>query len=145
MTLKAFWLQSAAAAAFAAGAAISGPALSNPIPPAATYADLLAPVPDAAARLAADDAMSPPVAHLELAKYQMADHHHHHHHHHHSWRWYRDNGYYWTGQTWVMIPNYNHHHHARQWYNDNGYYWNGRAWMLRKDHHHHHHHHHQGT
>jgi len=151
MTGKTIWLSSAAAAAFLVGQAAPNLAAANPIPPAATYADLLEPVPDAGARLAADDTMRMQGAylgaHVERTQYwrERYHHHHHHHHHHHSWQWYRDNGYYWNGQVWVIMPEYHHHHHHHhswQWYSDNGYYWNGWAWTHRVHHHHHHHHHH---
>jgi hypothetical protein len=116
-------------------------AAANPIPPAVSYADLLEPVPDASARLAADDAVRDQVVRLQLAQYSD-HHHHHHHHHHHSWQWYRDNGYYWNGGAWMVIPGYDHHHHAAWWYRNRGYFWNGWAWTPRPHHHHHHHHHH---
>ena len=56
-----------------------------PVPPesamqAASYSDLLQPIPDAAALLAAlPEAESSPA--IETVQY-----HHHHHHHHHWWR-----------------------------------------------------------
>ena len=139
MASKTFWLTSAAAAAFLIGAPVAGQVAANPIPPAATYADLLEPVPNAGARLAEDDNAQMQVAHLELAQYNVPTAHHH--HHHHSARWYRSNGYRWSGGAWVLLPKvHHHHHHSRQWYSDNGYFWNGRAWVLRAHHHHHHHH-----
>lgn len=140
MAIKTLWLNSAATAAFLIGAPIASQAAANPIPPAMTYADLLSPVPDAGARLAADDHLQMQAAHLELAQYDTAAHHHH--HHHHSARWYRTNGYRWNGAAWVLVPrSHHHHHHSRQWYSANGYYWNGRAWVLQAHHHHHHHSH----
>ena len=146
MTVKTTWLNSAAAAAFVVGLAAPALATATPIPPAATYADLLEPVPDAGARLAADDTMRMQGAYLVRTQYWGGRyHHHHHHHHHHSSQWYRDNGYYWDGGDWVIMPQYHHHHYySRRWYSDNGYYWNGWAWTRRvyRDHHHHHHHHH---
>lgn len=151
MTGKTFWLSSAAVAAFLTGILAPTLVAANPIPPAATYAELLEPVPDASARLAADDSLHMMGAHIERTQYWRRGyydhHHHHHHHHHHSWQWYRDNGYYWDGNVWVVIPNYHHHHHySQRWYRDNGYDWNGWAWTPRHDygyyHHHHHHHHH---
>jgi len=146
MTGKTLWLSSAAAAAFLAGALAPTLVAANPIPPAATYADLLEPVPDAGARLAADDSLRMMGAHVERTQYWYGRDHHHHHHHHHSSRWYRDNGYYWNGGVWVLMPehHHHHHHHSWRWYSDNGYFWNGWAWTRRTyhDHHHHHHHHH---
>ncbi len=135
MAVKTFWLTSAAAAAFLIGGAVAGQVAAHPIPAAATYADLLEPVPDAGARLAADDQLQMQTAHLELAQYNVA-----HHHHHHSRRWYRANGYSWNGSAWVILQtHHHHHHHSRHWYAANGYFWNGRAWVLRTHHHHHHH------
>jgi hypothetical protein len=89
------------------------------VPVAATYAELLAPIPDAVERLRradAEAAANPP----PVVVAQANDHHHHHHHHHHT--------------------------HDRAWYVANGYVWMGGAWVLRPvqhHHHHHHHHHHQ--
>lgn len=69
-------------------------------PPASSYADLLAPVPNAAAALQADDAAraQQSTGNMELAQYYYNYspypyyyYHHHHHHHHHSY--------------------YRHHHH----------------------------------
>lgn len=146
MKLKTVWLAGVAAAALLVGASAPSLAAADPIPQASSYADLLEPVSDASARLAADDAVREQTARLELAQYwyQPRGHHHHHHHHHHAWQWYRDNGYYWNGGAWAPIPYAHHHHHAAQWYQSRGYYWNGWAWMMRPhyhDHHHHHHHH----
>jgi hypothetical protein len=85
-----------------------------------SYADLLAPIPNAAKVLRAmDDAQArdvPPAAREKVA--QWYHHHHHHHHHHHG---------YWGGGPVVVVPPrayYYHHHHHHHWY-----------------HHHHHHHH----
>ena len=68
---------------------------------AASYADLLAPIPDAVAVMRADDAVraqQPPAGgEVQLADYDynpyypQYHHHHHHHHHHHAY--------------------YHHHHH----------------------------------
>ncbi|HWF78318.1 MAG TPA: hypothetical protein VN694_14205 [Caulobacteraceae bacterium] len=129
-----------AVAAVLAGASAPSLAIANPIPPALSYADLLEPVPNATARLAADDAMREQAARLQPAQYWEQQHHHH-HHHHHSWQWYRNNGYYWNGGGWVIIPGYQRYA-PRQWYYNRGYYWNGWAWVARPQHHHHHHHHH---
>jgi hypothetical protein len=147
MTRKSFWLAGAAAAALwvsAATPSLAAPA-SEPVPPALTYADLLEPVPDAPARLFADDAAREAQARLILADDGgwgpgFGHHHHHHHHHHHSWQWYRDNGYGWNGSGWYPIPQAHHHHHAWQWYRARGYFWNGWAWAPGPHHHHHHHH-----
>jgi hypothetical protein len=67
-----------------------------------SFADLLDPIPNAAALLQAIDESTPvPSANenIQLAQYH---HHHHHHHHHHGWRRY--------GPV-VVVPRYRHHHH----------------------------------
>jgi hypothetical protein len=82
----------------------------NPAPSgalhASSYADLLAPVPNAAAQLKADNAARAEQGEVELAQYYYNygsppyyyyHHHHHHHHHHHAYRYYRD---------------HHHHHHS---------------------------------
>ena len=62
----------------AAGQASAAPATMEP---AQSYADLLAPIPNATEALRADEATraATPRARLQLAQY-----HHHHHHHHHG-------------------------------------------------------------
>jgi hypothetical protein len=84
-----------------------------------SYADLLEPIPDAAATLRAVDQRAP--AREAEANVQVAQfyHHHHHHHHHHG---------YW-----------HHHHHG--YYGPRVYVEPRRRWRY---HHHHHHHHHHG-
>ena len=143
MQLKFALLASAAAAAFLATAGAANLAMADPIPRAASYADLLEPVPDAAARLQADDALRAQAAHIERVEYRYGGwdhHHHHHHHHHHSWQWYQARGYYWNGWAWALRPRaHHHHHHSWQWYQDRGYYRDGRVWRPPSYHHHHHH------
>jgi hypothetical protein len=84
--------------AAAAVTALSGVQANAAPAQAASYADLLQPVPNAVSELQADDARraTEPEAHVQLAQYH---HHHHHHwrryHHHHHWR-----------------RHYHHHHHA---------------------------------
>ncbi|HEV2594194.1 MAG TPA: hypothetical protein VGU01_03230 [Sphingomicrobium sp.] len=103
-----------AAAVIAAGAIAAAPASADPVPPAASYADLLQPVSDAMGRLSADDAarQSAPAQFVE-AQYVPGGpvNHHHHHHHHHSRRWYMQHGYIWNGGMWVLRPVRRHHHH----------------------------------
>ena len=105
----------AALLAFDAVGQAATPAESTPTVTTApqTYAELLEPIPDAAAQLKADDARlaGQPSTRLQLAQY------HHHHHHHHSffglgfgigprpyygghchWAWGRA---YWNGYRWV--------------------------------------------
>jgi hypothetical protein len=109
----------AALAIAAAGSMLSATAAAEPIPRAVSYADLLEPVPDAAARLAADDAaVRSRSANLIRVQYWGGydGPYYHHHHHHHVRRWYYPNGYYWDGYEWVRRPIYHHHHHHHhQW------------------------------
>ena len=79
-----------------------------------SFADLLEPIPNAAALLQAVDESAPAQSaneNVQLAQYYY----HHHHHHHHAWRRY------YAPPVIVVPPRY-------------GYY--------RHHHHHHHHHHH---
>ncbi len=66
---------------------------------ASSFAELLEPIPNAAATLKAVDEQTGPSAagNVELAQYYYY-HHHHHHHHHHFWR------------------RWHHHHHHHHWY-----------------------------
>ena len=67
-----------------------------------SFAELLEPIPNAAATLKAmDEAPSKPAAegNVQLAQYY---HHHHHHHHHRYWRRY--------------YHHHHHHHHHHGWY-----------------------------
>jgi hypothetical protein len=82
MDKKLVGLLGAAAALTTFGGLQSTPAQATELGSAATYRDLLDPVPDALAALKADDARlaETPAADTKLAQY---DHHHHHHHHHH--------------------------------------------------------------
>lgn len=94
----------AGAAAIAAVGAL--PAEAEPAPSLAvnSYAELLRPIPNASAELAAMDAVSrPPEARVELAQYYY----HHHHHHHHHWRRY----------PWPVPYHHHHHHHHHHYYN----------------------------
>jgi hypothetical protein len=83
--------------AAAAVTALSGVQANAAPTQAASYADLLQPVPNAVSALQADDERraAEPEARVQLAQYH---HHHHHwrrtHHHHHHWR-----------------RHYHHHHH----------------------------------
>ncbi len=82
-----------------------------------SFADLLEPIPNAAALLRAVDESRPVQTadeNVQLAQYYY--HHHHHHHHHHAWRRYE----YDEPRIIVVPPRYLYWHH----------------------HHHHHHHHH---
>ena len=98
----------------AANAAVTDTPASSPLPAAASYAELLAPVENAPELLVADDAarLQQGEAHVQLAQY-------HHHHHHH------------TTRIIVRRRHYHHHHHHHH-----------RKIIIRRSHHHHHHHHH---
>ena len=82
---------------------------------ASSYADLLAPVPNAVEALKADDAAraQEAAAEVQLAQYYPYPYpppyyyyrHHHHHHHHRYWR-----------------RSYHHHHHHHHHHNWRGYY-----------------------
>jgi len=81
-----------------------------------SYADLLEPIPDAAARLQAIDESAPVPSAQDNVQVAQFYHHHHHHHHHSQYRRYYDE------PRIVVVP---------RRYRRDGYY-----------HHHHHHHHH---
>ena len=99
----------AAAAVLAAGPALASPSHQDPAVPVATsYAELLAPIPDAAERLSRADAEAPPP---QLIQAQYTAQAHHHHHHHHSRRWYRQHGYIFQNGAWILAPRPHHHHH----------------------------------
>jgi hypothetical protein len=72
-----------------------------------SFADLLEPIPNAAALLQAVDESAPtPSANENVQLAQIfIEHHHHHHHHHHAWRRY--------APRVVVVPprRYYHHHH----------------------------------
>ena len=138
MKYRAFLLTGAAATALFIGGAAPTLAAADPIPKADTYASLLDPVPDAAVRLAADDAFRVQGARLEQVQYYE-----HHHHHHHSAQQYGYYGYNGNGGGWAHTRPYYPSQYSSGWYQSNGYYWNGWAWARRPQYHHHHHHHHQ--
>jgi hypothetical protein len=149
MKHKTIMLAGAAALALAASLAFAPLAMADPIPVTNSYADLLVPVPDAMARLHADDAIMAD-AHVIPAQMNVGINLGHHHHHHHNARWYRNHGYSWNGQVWLIgPPRYWHNHHS-DWYRQRGYGWDGNMWREPAGpgpgldgHHHHHHHHHQ--
>lgn len=94
----------AAALSASSGAQATTPAESTQVAPAATYRELLDPVPNALAALMADEkqqarARASGETHLAYHHHHHHGwrrrwHHHHHHHHHHGWR-----------------PWHHHHHH----------------------------------
>jgi dienelactone hydrolase len=130
----------AAAAALAGGPALAAPQVApeSAVPVAASYAELLEPIPNAVERLRASDAE----AAARPAQLILAQNEHHHHHHHDS-NWYRQNGYVFSGGRWVLAAaaHHHHHHHSRSWYRHHGYRWDGSTWVLAPAPHHHHHHH----
>jgi hypothetical protein len=90
----------------------SAQAATEPVlAPPASYADLLAPIPNAAAIIEVlDVARAQKPAPVEVAQYY--EHHHHHHHHHYNRGWYGRGYYgppcywtrgrpYWNGFRWV--------------------------------------------
>jgi hypothetical protein len=93
-----------------------GPAPSDMLR-ANSFADLLQPIPNAAALLRAVDESRPSSSADENVQLAQFYHHHHHHHHHHAWRRYYD---YDDAPRVIIVPRYRRYHH----------------------HHHHHHHHH---
>lgn len=140
MRTKTMMLTGAAAIALTGGAVAAPAAMADPIPPAASYADLLEPVPDAMARIHADDAMGSGDARVVPAGINIDIGLGHHHHHHHNARWFREHGYFWNGRVWVQGPPPYWHNHHSDWYRARGYAWDGRVWVIRRAHHHHHHH-----
>ena len=140
MTRKTLMLAGAGAVALAGGAVLAPMAMADPIPAAHSYAELLEPVPDAMARIHADNAMAANSPQVIPAGINIGINLHHHHHHHSAW-WYRHHGFFWNGQVWIQSPPPYWHNHHSDWYRSHGYNWDGHVWA-RPHHHHHHHHHH---
>ena len=108
--LAAFAVTAASAVALLAGQGRAAPH-EPAVPVAASYAELLEPIPNAVERLKVSDAQTAErPATLIPAQWAVA-HHHHHHHHHHNRRWYTSRGYIWSGGAWVLRPRTHHHHH----------------------------------
>jgi len=113
---------------FSAASQAATPASDETAPALATnsYADLLAPIPNATALLEADNlarAQAASQPRLQLAQYHH-HHHHYHHHHHHSYF------------PWGVIPGfgapppvYYHRRHCYWAWGDP--YWNGYRWVRR--------------
>src|ERR1700694_3209799 len=77
-----------------------------------SFADLLEPIPNAAALLRAVDESAPvPSADENVQLAQFFDHHHHHHHHHHHSMYRRDYDCSYGPRGIVMPRRYRHHHH----------------------------------
>jgi hypothetical protein len=109
----------AALGAFSAAQAAPSPAPSDVLR-ANSFADLLQPIPNAAALLRAVDESRPsPSADENVQLAQFYHHHHHHHHHHHSQyrRYYYDD----DAPRVIIVPRYrryhhHHHHHHHSFY-----------------------------
>ena len=102
-------LGAAAALTAVNGAEAAAPAATVGLEPAATYRDLLEPIPNALTLLKSEDTRGTDTranGRTQLAQY------HHHHHHHRWWRYHHHHHRY-----------YRHHHHHHRYYH----------------HHHHHH------
>jgi hypothetical protein len=108
-------LLGAAAAVGVGPALLASAAQANPVPVAATYSELLAPIPNAVERLqlanAADAAAQPQLIEAQYNQYQD---HHHHHQQRHNRRWYYQHGYVWLNGSWMLRPPPHHHHHHHQ-------------------------------
>jgi hypothetical protein len=76
--------------------------------PAASYRDLLNPVPNALEALKADDAR---LAGTPADEVKLAQDHHHHHHHHHA-----------APRVIVVPPRHRHHHHHHHHHHHSSYY-----------------------
>ena len=111
-------LLGAVAAIGALSTAQAAPAPADPLQ-ANSYADLLQPIPNAAAILQAMDEQAPSKstdANVQLAQFYYHHHHHHHHHHHGYWH-HHHHGYY--GPPVIVLPRrryYHHHHHHHDYW-----------------------------
>jgi hypothetical protein len=78
-----------------------------------SFADLLQPIPNAAALLQVVDEAGPiPSADENIQQAQFYYHHHHHHHHHSQYRRYYDEPRYFDEPRVIIVPRrYRHHHH----------------------------------
>ena len=97
-------LGAAAALTAVGGAQAATPAQSTEAAPAASYRELLDPVPNALAALMADEGQHAKAA--ARGETQLA---YHHHHHHHGWRrhWHHHHHHHW----WGRHHHHHHHHH----------------------------------
>ena len=111
MDKKIAGLLGAAAALATVGGANATEVQGNPTNPAASYRDLLNPVPKALEALKADDARlaNTPADEVKLAQIGIVVGHHHHHHHHHM-----------APRIRIVPPHRHHHHHHH--HHHNGYY-----------------------
>jgi len=83
-----------------------------------SYADLLKPIPNAAATLRAVDEQAPTQS--TDANIQLAQFYHHHHHHHHGYYHHHHHGYF--GPPVVVVPRRRYHHHHHHHHHHHGYY-----------------------
>jgi hypothetical protein len=81
-----------------------------------SFADLLEPIPNAAALLQAVDEAAPVPSADENVQLAQFYHHHHHHHHHSQYRRYYDE------PRIVVVPRRYRHHHHHHHHHHNGYY-----------------------
>jgi len=88
-------LGAAAALTTLTGAALAAPANNAELAPAASYRDLLDPIPNAVPALKADDARLAQQSAERVAQLSVQIGHHHHHHH-----------------RVVVVPHHHHHHHV---------------------------------
>jgi hypothetical protein len=111
MDKKIAGLLGAAAAIATVGSANATEVQGNPVNHAASYRELLDPVPNAVAALKVDDARrdSETSASEKLAQITIGVGHHHHHHHHHMVP---------RVHVRVVPPHHHHHHH----HHHNNYY-----------------------
>jgi hypothetical protein len=109
MDKKIAGLLGAAAALATVSGANATEVQGNAANPAASYRDLLNPVPNALEALKADDARlaNTPDDEVKLAQ---VDHHHHHHHHHVAPR------------VIIVPPHRHHHHHHHNHHHHSSYY-----------------------
>jgi hypothetical protein len=112
MDKKIAGLLGAVAAVSTIGTAQAAPTL-NPTETlrAYSFAELLEPIPNAAALLRAVDEQ--PQAETADGNIQLAQYHYHHHHHHHAYRRYVP--------RIVVVPRHRHHHHHHHHHHYRGY------------------------
>ena len=113
MDKKIAGLLGAAAALATVGGANATQVQGNAQNPAASYRDLLNPVPKALDALKADDARlaNKPADEVKLAQVGIVvGHHHHHHHHHHA------------APRVIIVPPHRHHHHHHHHHHHSSYY-----------------------
>jgi hypothetical protein len=100
-------LGAAAALTAASGVQAAAPAQSTEVAPAASYRELLDPVPNALAALMADEGQQAKAR--ASGETQLA----YHHHHHHGWRrgWHHHHHHHHHHHGWRRWHHHHHHHH----------------------------------